>query len=157
MFKRISGLDTSTIKNGYAFFINGKLKKHKLIKAKQKDPFESRLFYIVNEIEKQLKKDKPEILVLEKAFQRSSFNARNAEMLNKIKGAIIYLCGKLNILVTESTTVECNKVWGIPHRTKRKEKKQMTIDFVNKEYNISVTDDEADAITLAMTVMDIKD
>lgn len=157
MFKRIAGLDTSTIKNGYALFVNGKLKHHKLIKAKQGDPFESRLFYIVNEVEKQLKKDKPDILVLEKAFQRGSFNARNAEMLNKVKGAIIYLCGKLNIILTETTTVECNKVWGIPHRAKRKDKKAMTISFVNEKYDISVNDDVADAITLAMSVMNIND
>lgn len=146
---RIVGIDASTKSSGIALLSgDGKLIDHKLIKCNDKDK-KVRINKMIISLCEVLDEWQPHFLFMEDAWNK--INVETSKMLMMIVGGINHWCLENNCEFEKVIPSSWRKVVGIKtgKGVKREELKQSSIEYVNKEYNISVGDDEADAIGLA--------
>lgn len=149
---KIIGIDPGYDKLGVAVLekLSGKevLLFSDCVKTSAKDEYADRLLQIGEELEKILKKWKPEVLAIEKLFFTS--NQKTAIGVAGVRGLVIYLAKKHGLSVFEFTPLEiktCVTGYG-------KSSKEQVISMVNKLIKINKTikeDDEYDAIATGLT------
>ena len=114
-----------------------------------KDEFPNRLLVIGNEIEKVIKKYKPEALAIETLFFNT--NQKTVMRVSEARGAIIYKAKAMDIEVYEYTPLQIKiAVVGYGRATK-----EQVTDMVPKLISMDTTakrkDDEFDAIAIGLT------
>ena len=112
------------------------------------DDFDGRLLFLVNEIERAIKKYRPELLALEKIFFAS--NHKTAIAVAEVRGAILYLAKKLKIPVLNLTPLEVKSTvtgYGQADKTQVKFMVQKLLHLAGPIKQ----DDEADALAIALT------
>ena len=129
--------------------------KHLLIysncfKTSSKIPFHARLTLIGNEVEKVIKKYKPEALAIEKLYFTT--NQKTVMGVSEARGVIIYSCSKNGLSIFEYTPPQIKvAVTGYG-----KASKDMVMSMVPKLIDIKKdinSDDELDAIAIGITAL----
>ena len=115
----------------------------------RKDNFEERLLVLASDLEKMLKKYKPDHLAIETLFVTK--NQKTAMLVASVRGVIIYLCKKNGLSIFEYSPPQIKSaVTGYGHA-----KKEDISFMVSKILKMSIKkgqlDDEIDAIAIALT------
>ncbi len=118
------------------------------IETDPKKEHNKRILEITNNIEKIIKKYKPEILSIEKLFFTK--NQKTALQVSEIKGIIIYICLKNKMKIAEFTPLEV-KTAVCGYGKASKEQVQKMIELLVKIKEPIKYDDTADAIALCLT------
>lgn len=117
------------------------------IRSSKGDDFSDRLYFIATELEKVIKKFKPELIAIENLFIVK--NQKTAMSVSEVKGVIKYLARKNNILIVEMTPPEIKlSITGYGHASKEAIYKMVSKIFILPEKKI--LDDEIDAIAIAV-------
>lgn len=119
-------------------------------KTSSKTPFPERLLHVGAELEKIIKKFKPQVLAIEKLYFTT--NQKTAMSVAEARGVIIYIAEKNGLEIFEYTPPEIKvAVTGFG-----KADKSMMINMVRKLSNVpnaKTSDDELDAIGIGLTYL----
>lgn len=149
---KLLSLDTSSTKTGWALFNNGNFEKSGVInldtnecKKKYKNNSEQRIEDMCLNIINLLKEQNPDIIVIEKLNVGRNMVA--VRCLSKIIG-VVYCYSILNkCFYYEIQPSQWRSQLGMQSsKRKREEYKQLSIDYVKKNFNKDVSDDESDSI-----------
>lgn len=145
-------IDASTKSSGIAIYKHNKLQKYDCIKATSSDLF-NRIKVMVDAIKKQLIQNPDlEYLVLEQVRQQGFMNIKTYKALMYLQGCICMMIHQnfKHITIDFMYPSEWRKVCQISQGrgVQRKKQKQNDINWVQKNFNIEVNDDIADAIGL---------
>jgi len=111
-------------------------------------PHAERLFGIGAEIEKIIKKRKPDILAIEKLFFTK--NQKTAMMVSEARGMVLFLAAAKGLEIKEYTPLEI-KIALTGYGKAEKRQVQQMVKAVLKIPAIPKSDDEVDAIACALT------
>lgn len=146
---KILCLDASTKNSGFAIFNDKKLENYGCITASSTDLIK-RISKMITELNEILLKEKVDKIILEEVRLEQNVNLKTYKALMYLQAAIVFLVhehfNKIEIEFVYPS--EWRKACGIKtgRGVRRDLLKQADIDFVKQIYNISVNDDEADAI-----------
>ncbi|MFA6392755.1 MAG: crossover junction endodeoxyribonuclease RuvC [Candidatus Paceibacterota bacterium] len=152
---KILAIDPGFERVGIAVTEKTNAKKHLLVysdcfKTSAKIPFHKRLTLIGNEIEKIIKKYKPEALAIEKLYFTT--NQKTVMGVSEARGVIIYTASRNSLNIFEYTPPQIKvAVTGYG-----KASKDMVMSMVPKLINIDKSinsDDELDAIAIGLTLL----
>lgn len=152
---KILAIDPGFERVGIAIIEKTHLQKDKLVysacfKTSSKIPFPERLKNIGTEIEKIIKKYKPEVLAIEKLYFTT--NQKTAMGVSEARGVIVYIASKNGLSVCEYTPPQIKvAVTGYG-----KADKNMVMSMVPKLIDINPkisSDDELDAIAIGLTCL----
>lgn len=145
---RILALDQATKTSGFSIFDENKLVKYGILTVnyKEKSPIE-RIKQMQSKVEELINKCNPDFVVFENVQFQNNF--ATFQQLSQLQGAIMALLFKLDIGFYIVEPLAWKSCCGIKGR-KREEQKQNTREFVNLQYNINVSEDEADAIGIGV-------
>lgn len=155
MRTRILSIDPGFERVGIAIIEKTYLKKDMLVysecfKTRADIPFPERLRNIGTEVEKVIKKYKPEVLAIEKLYFTT--NQKTAMGVSEARGAIVYIASKNGLSVCEYTPPQIKvAVTGYG-----KASKGMIMSMVPKLIDIKTvikSDDELDAIAIGLTCL----
>lgn len=116
--------------------------------SKRKLPYEERLFFLGQELEKIIKKYKPDIAAVEKIFFFK--NQKTALQVAEARGIILYLATSHNIPVKEFTPLEI-KIALTGYGRAEKMQVQKMVEKILKIKKMPNSDDEIDAMAIAVT------
>lgn len=154
-FMKILSIDPGFERVGIAIIEKTGLRKDKLLfsecfKTSTKLTFPERLKNIGVEIEKVIKKYKPEVLAIEKLYFTT--NQKTAMGVSEVRGAILYIASKNNLNICEYTPPQIKlAVTGYG-----KANKEMIMSMVPKLIDVDSgidSDDEIDAIAVGLTCL----
>ena len=152
---KILSIDPGFERVGIAVIEKTNLKKDILVysecfKTSAKIPFPERLKNIGIEIEKIIKKYKPEVLAIEKLYFTT--NQKTAMGVAEARGAMLYIASKNNLAICEYTPPQIKlAVTGYGKATK-----EMIMSMVPKLIDVDSgvnSDDELDAIAIGLTCL----
>jgi crossover junction endodeoxyribonuclease RuvC len=152
---KVLAIDPGFERVGIAIIEKTHLQKDKLVystcfKTSTKIPFHERLRNIGIEIEKVIKKYKPEVLAIEKLYFTT--NQKTAMGVAEARGAILYIASKNNLTICEYTPPQIKlAVTGYGKATK-----EMIMSMVPKLIEVDKgidSDDELDAIAIGLTCL----
>jgi len=155
LFMKILSIDPGFERVGIAVIEKTFLQKDILVysecfKTSAKISFPERLKKIGNEVEKIIKKYKPEVLAIEKLYFTT--NQKTAMGVSEARGAIVYIASKNGLLVYEYTPPQVKvAVTGYG-----KASKEMLMSMIPKLIDIKKginSDDELDAIAIGLTCL----
>lgn len=118
------------------------------IKTSAKIPFNERLFIIGKELEKIIKKWKPDVTAVEKLFFTT--NQKTAMRVSEVRGLIIYLVMLYKSELREFTPLEI-KTAVVGYGKAEKRQVEHMVKTILKLKDKEMTDDETDAIACALT------
>lgn len=122
-------------------------------KTSPKLPFPSRLFLVGEEINRVIKKYKPEILSIESLFLNT--NQKTAMRVAETRGTILYLAKKEGLKIFEAAPPEIKTAitgYGRADKMQVIKMVKMLVDFgKNREKTGKESDDEIDAVAAALT------
>lgn len=97
----------------------------------------------------------PDLLVVE-AVQRQS-NDKTMMMLSQLQGMLIGYAYIKNISVSSPLPVEWRKVLGFHQgpKVKREELKKQAVEFAKSQFNLDLTEDEAESACIAFAAYSI--
>lgn len=110
--------------------------------------FSERLLFLINEIERVIKKYRPDLLAIEKIFFIS--NQKTAMTVAEVRGAILYLAKKLKVPVINLTPLEVKSSIAGYGQADKAQVKFMVQKLLRLAAPIK-QDDEADALAIALT------
>ena len=150
---KIIGVDPGTATTGVGIIEGSKkagfvCKDYFCITTKAKLDIDERLNQIYKELNKAIKKEKPDVLSIEELFFNT--NPKTAMSVGRASGAII-LCGSLNkVKVVEFTPLQVKiAITGYGRAEKIQVQKMVAVILKLKE--IPKPDDAADALAIALT------
>jgi len=152
---KVLAIDPGFERVGIAVIERTSLKKDALVysecfKTSSKIPFPERLNNIGTELEKIIKKYKPEALAIEKLYFTT--NQKTVMGVSEARGMILYIASKNNLLIHEYTPPQIKvAVTGYGRASK-----EMILSMVPKLIDISEninSDDELDAIAIGLTCL----
>lgn len=135
----VLGLDLSMSKTGVAVFENGKLKSTGILKPKLKWTHGQKLKYYFDEFNRIKDVISPDFVAIEMGISR----------FNKSTQVIFRVHGVANLVFQEYTEINTSNVKKII-TGKGNADKQMMIDGVKRIFDVDVSEDEADAIGVAL-------
>lgn len=151
---RILGIDPGFERLGIAVLeknkgeIREKIIFSECFKTSPKIEFSERLVKVGKEIQKVIKKYKPEILAIETLFFTA--NQKTAMKVSEARGVVVYECANANMKVFEASPLEIKmSVTGHGKADKKQVIKMVKMILGMKEGKDS--DDELDAIAVALT------
>jgi len=148
----ILGIDPGYERLGVAILEKKKGKEELLfsdcIKTSAKIPFNERLFILGKELEKIIKKWKPDATAVEKLFFTT--NQKTAMMVSEIRGLIIYLAMLHKTRLYEYTPLEIKTAVVGYGKAEKRQVEHMVKTILNIQ-NKKRYDDETDAIACALT------
>jgi len=130
-----------------------KIVKADCIKTKTGLGHEKRLLFIINELEKIVKKFKPALLGIEKVFFTK--NQKTAFQIAEVRGAILYLAAKNQIPIIELTPLEVKTALCGYGKADKKQVQKM-VKSILKLPSIIKQDDINDAVAIAITALSYK-
>lgn len=150
--KRVLALDQATYKTGWSIFDGARLIKYGVFEAKgtlEEQHIHSVRMWLVSMIENW----HPDIIGIEGIQYQQEFGVTTFQTLARLQGVLIDLCVEVGIdhkiCPTNTWRAHC-KVKG---RTRTDKKKSMQ-NLVKEWFDVSVTDDEADAIGIGKFLSD---
>ena len=151
---KIIGLDQSTRRSAYSVFVNGKLKRHGIFVAdeKEKDPY-VRMEQMHESLSAFLKKEKPDAVVIENIqFQK---NQHAYAVLGNMQGVVFAILYSLHIpfFIVEPSKWRVNV--GINPTNKREVLKKKAIETSSAKYNIDASEDESEAALIGQWLVDM--
>jgi crossover junction endodeoxyribonuclease RuvC len=149
----ILGIDPGFERLGIAVIQKEKGGKETLLfsecfKTKKQDEFTIRLGLVGERIEQIISIYKPDVLAIETLFMET--NQKTGMHVAEVRGAILYLCQKSKMHITEYTPLQVKSaITGYG----KADKNQMMFMIPKLIYieNVSTSDDELDAIAIALT------
>ena len=148
-------LDQSLNLTGWAIFNDTELNKYGTFKTKPSDPIDRRLGTIWDKLNNLYSEYNFDYLFLEDIQKQS--NAETYKKLAYVQAAIYLWCYwnniKYNILSPSHWRKVLSDKYKIKYGTKREEQKKAAQQFVEQQYNLKVTSDEADAINIGIAGM----
>ena len=149
---RLISIDPSTKASGVATFDDGQLKDFDLFRCNDSDT-ESRIHEMGAALLGYLKKQKPDIIYIEHPQGHGS-NVALVGMICELLGIVRAYAIEKKIEYKELSPSVWRKYCGFNQGKKtRKELKQISIDFVKNHFNIEVSDDVSDAISIGIGVI----
>ena len=130
-----------------------KIVKADCIKTKTGLGHEKRLLFIINELEKIVKKFKPALLGIERVFFAK--NQKTAFQIAEVRGAILYLAAKNQIPIIELTPLEVKTALCGYGKADKKQVQKM-VKSILKLPSIIKQDDINDAVAIAITALSYK-
>lgn len=155
---RILGIDPGYERLGVAILEKNKNSKKELVvfsecfKTSARLEFNERLLLVGEEVEKIIKKYKPKTLAIETIFLHT--NQKTAMRVAEIRGMIIFIAKKLGLNIFEASPPQIkNSVTGYGHADKMQVIKmvKLLVEVENKDYFGKESDDELDAMAIALT------
>ena len=152
---RIVGIDASTNKTGVAIFQDGKYIEHILIDLHKIKDSTQRIPKMMMAICEYLDKHKVDKIIMEESMLTT--NASTMKMLSNIAGAIMYYATSHDIEFEFALPTHWRKKIGLSqsNKIKRDILKAEAIQAVLQEYDMDVTDDEAESILIARSGFDL--
>ena len=152
---KICGIDASSNKTGIAIFEDGKYIEHTLIDLHKIKDTDRRVTKMMVEICKYIKEKKPDKIIMEKSIMKSNIAA--LQILSNIAGAVMLYAATKGIDLEFVYPVEWRKIIGLQQsmKVKREVLKEEAIRAVKQEYDMDVTDDEAEALLIARSGFDL--
>ena len=152
MSTRMISIDPSTKASGVATFDDGKLIDFDLFKCNDTD-VESRIHKMGAALLDYLKKQKPDMIYIEHP-QGHGKNVALVGMICELLGIVRAYAIARKIEYKELSPTVWRKYCGFNQGKKtRQELKQMSIDYVKEHFDITVSDDVADAVSLGTGVI----
>ena len=149
---RLISIDPSTKASGVATFDDAKLVNYQLFQYNDADA-DDRIDKMGRDLLSYLKKQKPDMIYIEHPQGHGS-NVKLVAMICELLGIVRAYAIEKKIEYKELSPSEWRKYCGFNQgKKKRAELKQMSIDYVKKNYDIDVGNDEADAIALGCGVI----
>lgn len=150
--KRILALDQATNRTGWAVFDNKQLVQYGVYEASgslEEQHIHSVKMWLVSMIENW----KPDVIGIEGIQYQQNFGVTTFQTLARLQGVLIELCveSKLNhkICPTNTWRAHC----GVKGKT-RSDKKASMIQLVKHWFDVTISDDEADAIGIGKYLAD---
>lgn len=138
-------IDQSSSISGYSIFSNGELVQYGLFKTSKKESPEFRIIEVSDFLSSLICRLKPSHVALEDVQYQS--NPRTLILLSKLLGILQYTCIKSSIEHTIIKPGTWKKTCGVKGRA-RKEQKNNNREFIKNTFNINVSEDESDAISI---------
>ncbi len=155
----ILALDASTKSTGYAIYEGDMLSGYGCLTASGNDPIK-RIKKIIPQLAHIITSNEIEVIVMEEVRPEENGKSKNRhtfKMLMYLQAAVVFLIHEINskIKLEFMYPSEWRKDCGIKQGrgVKREVQKQQDIDFVKNNFNISVNDDEADAIGIGYSYL----
>lgn len=147
---RVVSFDQSTRCSGYSVFDQGEYVTSGVIDmSKSKLNTDERSFEMAKELWKVIKKYKPEHLILEDTQQQNG-NVKTVIILARLAGAVLGYAEahgvKTHIVLPSKWRSALSYKQGA--KVKRQELKQQSIDYVKEHLNLSLSEDECEAICI---------
>lgn len=141
-------IDSSTKKSGIAIFENGILKNHFVINFEKEKVMDNRFELMSRHLIKTLTEFHPDIVYIEETVVLR--NAQTQRFLTRLQGVIYGWCviNDCEFNTVRPTTWRKSLNFEQGKNKKRDDLKEQGIEFVRNQYNIEVSDDEADAICI---------
>jgi len=117
------------------------------LKTDKKLDFENRLLVLGKEIEKVIKKFKPDVIAIEKVFFFK--NQKTAMQISEVRGMILYLAASKKIPIKEYTPLQV-KMSLTGYGRAEKQQVQKMVKVILKIKQAPKQDDEVDAIAIAL-------
>lgn len=143
-------LDPSTKSTGWAIYEDQTLTAHGCISASSSNLY-NRIHKMIDELEKIIKENKVDNAIIEDVFPEDVHNNRSVfNALMYLQGFITDLLNTYKITFKFYTASEWRKKCGIHtgRGVRRDSLKPLDMAFVKNQFDISVNDDEADAICI---------
>jgi len=118
------------------------------LRTDKKLAFEKRLLSLGKELEKIIKKYKPDVIAVEKVFFFK--NQKTASKISEVRGMILYLAAAKKILLKEFTPLQV-KMSLTGYGRAEKQQVQKMVRNILKIKTALKQDDEIDAIAIALT------
>lgn len=146
---RIAGIDASTNKSGIAIFEDGNYIVHTLIDLHTIKDANVRIPQMMQGICRYLERYFIDKIIMEKSMLKT--NIDTVQKLSNLAGAVMLYAVNKNIEFQHPYPSEWRKIVGLQQssKIKRESLKAEAVLAVKKEYNMDVTDDEAESILLA--------
>ena len=150
---KLCTIDGSTQKTALTLFTSGKYTHHKLLDFSKDKNMESRFKCMSQAIWEFLDTYKPDILYIEETY--SAKNAQTTKILTRLQGVVYAWCMNNECEFNTILPSKWRKYLKFTQSrgTKREQLKEQSIKYVLKNYNLEVTDDEADAICIGDAVI----
>lgn len=147
-------IDSSTNKTGYAVWVDGKFQRSGLIDVSKIKDVNKRLPEMMKEITTLLSNEKADLVYVEE--MNVTRNAQVARFLVRLQGAIQYWAVINGKWFETIQPTKWRKYVDLQSKSrKREDMKQAAIDYIKKNYDLTVNDDEAEAICIGEAVMKI--
>lgn len=144
----ICGIDASTKKTGIAVFRDGDYINHALIDLHKEQNSDVRIPTMMCEICSFLDKFNIDKIIMEKSILKT--NVDTVQKLSNLAGAVMLYAAQHNIEFENPVPSVWRKKVGLQQgKITRSDLKEEAILAVKNEYNLNVSDDEAEAILLA--------
>lgn len=164
---KVISLDQSTKVTAYAIFVDKELVNYgverRYSKSERKDGMETadRIFSIYNSIKKIIKKEKPNIVLIEDSYLGQTSNVDVLKWLCRLQGFLMELCMSMGIEYQLVMPTKWRKGLGLPNGRgiKRKEEKEYAIAYINKTFGKDFTmadEDVCEAICIGKYFCDLK-
>ena len=146
---KVMSFDQSTRISGWSLFTDGEYACSGVVDMeKSKLPTSERSFEMAKRLWTILKEYKPDHLIIEDTQQQN--NVKTVIILARLQGMIIGYAEahkiKVHILLPSQWRAELNYKQG--PKVKRAELKQQSVDYVKDRHNITLSEDEAEAICI---------
>lgn len=149
---RLCTIDGSTQKTAITLFINGSYKEHILLDYSKDKDIISRFENMSKGIWEILCNYNPNIIYIEETYMAR--NAQTTKILTRLQGVVYAWC--INNICEFNTILptQWRKWLGMSQsKMKREQLKEQSVKYILDNYNISVTDDEADSICIGDAVI----
>lgn len=164
---KVFSIDASTKATAYGIFADNELVNYGVERryspSERKNGMETadRIFSIYNSIKKIIKKEKPDIVLIEDSFLGQTSNVDILKWLCRLQGFLMELCMSMDIEYKLIMPSMWRKGLGFPNGrgVKRKEEKEYAVAYVNKTFNKTFTmadEDVCEAIALGKFFIDKK-
>ena len=152
---RIAGIDASTNCTGIAVFEDGKYVAHTLIDLHKLTNSDIRIPKMMKSICDYLDKHDIDMIIMEKSMLKN--NIDTVQKLSNIAGAVMLYAINNDIKFKHPYPSEWRKIIGLQQsaKVKRDVLKAEAIMAVKQEYNMDLTDDEAESLLLARSGFDL--
>ena len=145
---RVIGIDPGYDRLGVAIMDKNFLLHSACLTTQRGSPFGERLYLLIEEVEKLIKKWKPDTLGMEKVYFKS--NQKTAMGVAEVRGAIIYLAGKHRLSLTEYAPAQIKSALTGHGRADKNQVAKMVENLLKMKKKPKY-DDEYDAIAVALT------
>lgn len=152
---RIIGIDGATNKTGIAYFEDGRYITHTLIDLHRIKDASERIPKMMMEICKFIDAHSPDKIIMEESMMTN--NIDTVKKLSNLAGAVMYYAAFHDIKFEFALPSEWRKRIGLRQGrgTPKEELKAEAIMAVEQEYELDVTDDEAESILIARSGFDL--
>lgn len=146
-------IDGSTQKTAITLFVNGEYREHTLLDFSKDKDMESRFKSMSKGMWVFLEESRPNIIYIEETYM--SRNAQTMKILTRLQGVVYAWCMNNECEFNTILPSQWRKYLKFTQSrgTKRQQLKEQSIKYVLENYNLDVTDDEADAICIGDAVI----